>query len=450
MKEKKFEPPDAFSGDYLETFRRKAYKRLHEFETDPKIREALDMEMRSVLHELQVHQIELELQNEELKRSQEELVLQRESYYHLFHMAPVGYALLDENGIIRKSNQMLCQMMSFSQCEEMNEPLLNHIIEEDRTVFASRFKAFFKKPEGKLLEIGIMSKKGELLHMEMRGRKETKEYFGFSGIDSDASMILITFNDVTERKKAEQTVVKAMVAAEEASSMKSRFLANMSHELRTPLTSIIGFSEAMERGEAGKVNPEQKHFLKYIEKSGHHLLKLINELLDISKIESGKMELHPEYIELDDVFEEVKNIVYPMASFKSIELTFEIEPTGIVLEADSSKLRQILLNLLSNAVKFTPENGSVSVSARDSGNNVKITVADTGIGIPENCHNKIFEPFEQVSFSGSNQSSEGTGLGLALVKSFVELHGGHINVESEPEKGSKFSFCIPGKRNANN
>ncbi|MBP1909495.1 PAS domain-containing sensor histidine kinase [Methanolobus bombayensis] len=428
--------------EYMENLRLQAYDRLHELEKEDKIRDELDEKLKSVLHELQVHQIELELQNEELRKAQAELVVQRESYYHLFHRAPVGYALLDENGIIRKANELLCQIIDCHKCDDMHEPLSKYILEEDRVIYMSRFKAFFKKPEGKTLEVRIKDANGNILHMEMRGRKEIREYFSFPGNHERASMILITFNDVTERKKAEQATLKAMLAAEEANNIKSRFLANMSHELRTPLTSIIGFSEALVGGEAGELNDDQKHYLTYIEEGGNHLLNLINDLLDISKTEAGKMELSLEQIKLNDIFEEIEHMIYPIASCKNINLNFVLEPDDIIFDADPGKIKQILINLISNAIKFTPEEGTVEVSGRSLDQVIEISVEDTGIGIPYDYQKKIFEPFSQIN-SASNTEQKGTGLGLALVKKLVELHNGTIQLESEVSKGSKFSVTIP-------
>ena len=426
----------------LEDLKEEAYTRLSELEESEKIKEDAYEDIQAILHELRVHHIELELQNEELKKSQEELVLQRESYYQLFHRAPIGYALLDENGMIRTANQLLCQIIDLPQCENVCVPLSRFIIEDDRTIYMSRFRAFFKKPEDKTLELRFTGKNGETLYMEMRGRKEIKEHFGFFSIYEQTPMILITFNDVTERKIAEQATITAMKAAEEANNTKSWFLANISHEFRTPLTSIIGFSEAMKRGEAGELNEEQRHYMMYIEESGHHLLNLINDLLDISKVEAGKMELSLEQVNLDELLGEVEHMVYPMASCKEINLDFIPEEKNIVFEGDMNKLKQIMLNLISNALKFTPEQGAVEVTGRSRDHKIEISVKDTGIGIPPECHQKIFEPFSQLN-SSLSKGQKGTGLGLALVKKLVELHDGTMELESEVSKGSKFSFSIP-------
>lgn len=399
-------------------------------------------EIKKLLHDLRVHQIELELQNEELKRTQEELVRQQESYFHLFHMAPIGYALIDKNGIIRKANQLLSDIFDLSRCDFLDEPLLRYIHEDDQKEYATRFHAFFNKPEGKILDLRVVGKNDEIIDMEIKGRKEQFHLLGLMDDDRSCPLILITFNDITKRKIAEEIILEAKRAAEEANSTKSKFIADMSHELRTPLNSVIGFSEALLEGYKGDLNSSQKHYVNRIHQSGKQLLKQINEILDISKIESGKMELHLEDFRLKGVFAEIKSALAPMTSAKNIDISFTIEPLDLVLTADNDKLKHILLNLISNALKFTPVSGQVLIKAISFADRVEISVRDTGIGISEEDQQLIFEPFKQIS---SSQSSEhvGTGLGLSLVKKLVEMHKGRIWVESETGKGSVFTFTLP-------
>jgi PAS domain S-box-containing protein len=236
------------------------------------------------------------------------------------------------------------------------------------------------------------------------------------------------------------------VQAEYANKTKSQFLANMSHELRTPLNSVIGFSDILLNEIKGELNDFQKKYVSNISKSGNHLLSLINEILDISKIEAGKIELVCEKFDLYSVFSEIGSIISPLARKKSIDLEIEKQDDGIEINADKSKIKQVIFNLLSNAIKFTEKDGKVSISARKIDRNwVEIAVKDTGIGIPEDKLDEIFDPFMQVDAS-SSRKYEGTGLGLGLVKKIVQIHGGEIRVESEIGRGSIFRFTIPMKR----
>jgi signal transduction histidine kinase len=227
-----------------------------------------------------------------------------------------------------------------------------------------------------------------------------------------------------------------------ANQHKSEFLANMSHELRTPLNAIIGFSEVLLEKLFGEVNEKQEDYLRDIHSSGRHLLSLINDILDLSKVEAGRMELEPSRFDLRDAMSNAMTLVRERAQRHAIELALDVDPALDEIVADERKFKQILLNLLSNAVKFTPDGGRVDVTARRDGANVAVAVKDTGIGIAPEDQDAVFEEFRQVGRSYTNKQ-EGTGLGLALTRRFVELHGGRIRVESEPGKGSTFMFTLP-------
>jgi len=242
--------------------------------------------------------------------------------------------------------------------------------------------------------------------------------------------------------------------AEAANRAKSAFLANMSHELRTPLNSIIGFGDALQRGLAGEVNQEQKEYISDILEGGTHLLALINDILDLSKIEADKVELRYEETEVAEMIDHSLVMVRQKAMKHHISLNVEVPENLPVIEADERRMRQVVANLLSNAVKFTPDGGRVTVSARlvagaveEDGPWLEIAVADTGPGIPHDEQSQLFTPFVQLE-SGYTKAHEGTGLGLALCQQIVTLHGGRITVQSEPGQGSVFTCLIPGRRPA--
>jgi signal transduction histidine kinase/putative methionine-R-sulfoxide reductase with GAF domain len=229
---------------------------------------------------------------------------------------------------------------------------------------------------------------------------------------------------------------------EVANRHKSEFLANMSHELRTPLNAIIGFSEALGERMFGELNEKQAEYLKDIHESGRHLLSLINDILDLSKIEAGRMELELSSFHLPTALSNAVTLVRERAQRHGIQLTVEVDAGLGEFSGDERKFKQILLNLLSNAVKFTPDGGRVEVSARGNGAGIEVAVRDTGIGIAPQDHAAVFEEFKQVG-RDKMRAAEGTGLGLALTRRFVELHGGEIRLQSEPGKGSTFSFTLP-------
>jgi len=228
---------------------------------------------------------------------------------------------------------------------------------------------------------------------------------------------------------------------ETASKHKSEFLANMSHELRTPLNAIIGFSEVLSERMFGEINDKQAEYLTDILESGRHLLSLINDILDLSKIEAGRMELEPSEFDLPGAIENTLILVRERAQRRGITLGRTVDERLGMIRADERKLKQVLLNLLSNALKFTPEGGQIDVSARMHDGEAEISVTDTGVGIAPEDQDAVFEEFRQVGATA--RKVEGTGLGLAISRKFIELHGGRIWVKSQVGIGSTFAFTLP-------
>jgi signal transduction histidine kinase len=227
---------------------------------------------------------------------------------------------------------------------------------------------------------------------------------------------------------------------EQASEHKSQFLATMSHELRTPLNAIIGFSEVLHEQMFGELNERQLAYVKDVLEAGKHLLSLINDVLDLAKIEAGRMELELTQVAIPDLLRNAVSMHAERASRGGIELALAVEPEQITITADDRRVRQVVFNLLSNAVKFTPSDGRVDVSARLDGTHVEVAVADTGPGISAEEQETIFEEFEQTT---EGKQAEGTGLGLPLSRKLVELHGGRLWVESRAGQGSTFRFTLP-------
>jgi signal transduction histidine kinase len=259
--------------------------------------------------------------------------------------------------------------------------------------------------------------------------------------------VMCVVRDITEGRRAQEQIQalnkdleQRNREVERANRLKSEFLESVSHELRTPLNAIVGFSHLLGEQREG-LNEEQARFVDYISHGARHLLTLINDILDLSKIEAGRLELREEKFAVASVLEEVLVAVRPSAEAEQVHLDSQV-PFDLELVADRTRFRQILFNLLSNAVKFTPSNGAVTVEAHVGDGGFQLRVSDTGIGIAPEEIDAIFEKFHQASAT-TKGIREGTGLGLAITKRLVELHGGRVWVESEVGSGSKFFVQLP-------
>ncbi len=256
----------------------------------------------------------------------------------------------------------------------------------------------------------------------------------------EGTFITAAIRDVSDRKRQMEEENRR---TQEANRLKSEFLANMSHELRTPLNAIIGFSELMYNEKVGPVSEEHKEYLGDILTSARHLLQLINDVLDLTKVEAGKMEFRPELLDINKMVGEVKGILRGLASEKRIQIEAQLDPSLTRVILDGSKFKQVLYNYLSNAIKFTPEKGKVDVRISPQGEKMfRLEVEDTGIGIAPSDKHKLFIEFQQLD-SSSSKKHAGTGLGLALTKRLVEAQGGEVGFKSEPGKGSVFFATFP-------
>jgi len=333
----------------------------------------------------------------------------------------------DPLGIITDVNEQMEKLTGFTREELIGSP----------------FKSYFTDPDRAEDGIRLVLKEAKVTNYELtaqnnNGVKTVVSYNATTFYDREGKLqgVFAAARDVTDRKQFEETL-------QEANRLKSEFLANMSHELRTPLNGIIGFSEFLVDRKAGDITAKQEEYLTDILNSGMHLLQLINDVLDLAKVEAGKMELNTETFSVKNAIDEVCSVVNGIAEKKSIKIAINVAPDISEINIDKHKFKQILYNLLSNAVKFTHDGGKVGIIAEPEGRSgISIKVKDTGIGMSKKGMDMLFTPFVQLD-SSISRKHEGTGLGLALTKKFVELHNGRLTVESEVKKGSTFTVYLP-------
>jgi len=380
-----------------------------------------------------------------IKEAEKGLIESEEKFSKLSTSAQDAIVMVDNNSAVTFWNPAAEKIFGYTREEVMGKDL-NELVaplgyEDKHTEGFSEFKTEGKgSADGQLFSVNSRKKDGTEFPVEVSlSRFKLK-----NGSWNTVAII----RDVTDRKKFEEALMDAKVIAEMANRAKSEFLATMSHELRTPLNSIIGFSDLMLGGSVGDMADMQKKFLGNISTSGKHLLSLINNVLDLSKIEAGKMELNYELFGIYATIDEVKQLVSPLADKKALKMEYSKDESLEKIYADRIRFKQILFNLTSNAIKFTPQGGKITISAIKVQNKAQFSVKDTGIGISEENKRKLFQPFTQLD-STTTRKYEGTGLGLSLVKRFVEMHKGKIWAESEMGKGTTFIFELPLEPDSN-
>ncbi|MBZ5634262.1 MAG: PAS domain S-box protein [Acidobacteriia bacterium] len=381
-------------------------------------------------------------------------MLLEQRFRELLEAAPDAIMQVDAEGKIILMNRVTEDMFGYTRDELMGQPVEVLIPRELHARHVEHRAHYRQHPMTRTMGSGLalegIRKDGSRFPVEISlSPSESTEGFRVTAI----------IRDTTERKNAEERLrrvqeeytqrlaeTNAELAMtnreiERANRLKSEFLASMSHELRTPLHTIIGFSELLGEELEGPLNEKQQRFVQHIHKDSLHLLELINDILDISKIEADRLELRPEPFDFTALVAESLASIRSLAEAKShiLETALDV-PTAV--EADRLRIKQVLVNLLSNAIKFTPEGGRIRLEARVQELFVVVSVSDTGVGIPVEEHDSIFDKFHQVGAT-TKGIREGTGLGLAITKRLVEQHGGMIQVESKPRQGSTFRFTLP-------
>ena len=365
---------------------------------------------------------ELGKQVTEAKRSREEL-----DNYFMLSIDLLCIAGID--GYFKRVNPAWEKVLGWSTNALLSRPYTEFIHPEDR--------------ERTALEAGRQAEGLDAIRFENRYLCKDGSYRWLMWNASPSlkdRLIYATARDITELKRTREALVVAKNDAERSNRFKDQFLSTMSHELRTPLNAVLGFSDLLGENRYGPLNEKQRRYLNHIVTGGRHLLRLINDILDLSRIEAGRLQLAPEDVRVDQAFAEACDTLHPLISKKNHVVIKHATP-GLSVRADGMRLKQILMNLLGNAIKFTPEGGKIELAANRVGDLVRLEVRDSGPGIPPEEQNRIFEAFYRL---GQNaKGAEGTGLGLAITQRLVELHGGQLGLESHSGSGSCFHFTLP-------
>ncbi|MCX7104430.1 MAG: response regulator [Methylococcales bacterium] len=416
-------------------------------------------DIRKMLHELYAHQIELEMQNEELRKAQLLIDEARGRYFDLYDLAPVGYCTLNEQGLILEANIKAASLLGVGRRLLISQPISKYIFNRDQDIFYLQNQQLKQTHKPQACELRLVKQDGSQIWIILRAT-----------INQDPKgnpIYYIVLSDITDRKKAETELeehsknlerlvssrtaelLQAMEIAQAANLAKSSFLASMSHEIRTPMAAIIGLTYLLKRSE---LKPEQADKLAKIDTAANHLLNIINDILDISKIEAGKLELEIVEFQLSDIMDNLSAIIGESAKNKALTIKVDYDAVPQNLLGDPIRLSQALLNYIGNAIKFT-ETGSICLRAKlleESDNNllVRFEIEDTGIGIPSDKIGNLFQPFEQVNTDTDGRYG-GSGLGLAINKRLAEMMNGEVGVTSKPGVGSTFWFTAHLQRNNN-
>jgi PAS domain S-box-containing protein len=388
-----------------------------------------------ILHELRVHQIELEMQNDELRQTQEKLEAAKTKYFNLYNRAPVGYFTINGDGVILEANLTAANLLGMGKDLLADYPFTKLVAAEDRDAGYLFHKKLLKTGKPQSCELRIARPGGAPFWARIEATPA-------DDAENGAAAFYFVMSDITESKRAEEDLMAAKKEAERANKAKSLFLSSMDHEIRTPLTSVMGFSQILSSDANHPLDDFQKLLLGKVVASGGQLLELITNVLDLVKIESGEIETSIEAVDVQYIAEKALVNSADLADEFGVKLRSIIPSAECYVMADGACLSQALIQLLSNSIQFNKKGGEAVLSWKPiDENRVRISISDEGAGIHEDNIKDLYKPFNRLGIEGSN--IRGFGVGLALVKRLVEMMGGEVGAQSQAGLGSTFYIDLP-------
>jgi PAS domain S-box-containing protein len=392
-----------------------------------------------LMHELQVHQLELQLQNEELRQAQAALELSHARYFDLYDLAPVGYLTVAPGGLITEANLSAAKLLGVVRSALVKRPVSRFLVKKYQDSYYRCRRRLLETGEAQSCEVQVLQNDGVTLWVKL----------DVSAVqpDTEDPDLRVILSDISERKYLDETLQEtnqnlamALMQAEKANQAKSDFLSSMSHELRSPLNAILGFAQLLEAGTPAPT-PNQLASLQQILKGGWYLLDLINDILDLASIESGKITLSLEPVPLAAVLLDCQALAEPLAAKSGVQLSFPALDAAISVKAHPTRLKQVMINLLSNAIKYNRPDGSVRVvCSSPAEGRLRISVQDSGMGLSDKQLAQLFQPFNRLGQETSG--TKGTGIGLVVSRRLVRSMGGEMGVCSTLGVGSEFWFDL--------
>ncbi len=423
--------------DYLLELKEKAELLVQQVEINRK--DLSFDEVQKIIHDFHVYQIELELQNEELRNISNQLDKTVQQFYHLYHNTPVSHLVLDENEIITHANDTFCNLTGKSLGEIIRKPFSYFIAQSNRNEFNARYKAFFKNPLNKIVETKLILSNSKVIDVRIEAAQISSDSINLGKYNTP--LLLITILDITDIKIAQQKREESEKQLKELNEDRDKFFSIIAHDLRSPFSGFLGMLSLF-KDESESFNDQNKLLVRAVYDSAKGVYELLDNLLNWASAQTGRLVLNPSLVELNSLIHETVKVHLNSADFKGVKFKLELNDV-FNIKIDVNLFNTILRNLIGNAIKYSNSGGEIFIQTKKlQSNSIELIIKDKGVGIPETILNRLFKPGEIVSVRGT-KDEKGTGLGLIICKEFVQLLNGELKVESVLGEGTTIYVTIP-------